>query len=92
MLRTLTDYWVKHFYYKGDSLIISHNLGELSLLRASISSHKELSLGQVVIRLFSGQRYEISLQCFRVDEIKPFFEVLRNIELKNREKKIKTLQ
>lgn len=80
----LWDRWIKHFVVRDGLLIVRHDAGEVRLPVKEISSHKHISYAQVVIRLFSGQRYDLSLIRFRSGEIDDLMKTLRKIERTNR--------
>lgn len=84
MALTLWDLWLKHSVVRDGELMVRHDTGTVVLPVKEISSHKHVSLAQVVIRLSSGQRYDLSLSCFRSGEIEALMETLRSIERKNR--------
>jgi hypothetical protein len=84
--RMLSDLWIKHFEVKDATLVVTHDSGQLTLAVKEISSHKHPSHAHFIIRLFSGQRHDLDLTCFRVDEISDFNETLKEIERENHAK------
>ena len=84
MALTLRDRWITHFVVRDGALVLRHDAGKVLLPVKEISSHKHISYAQVVIRLFSGRRYDLSLLCFRSKEIDELMKFLRAVERENR--------
>jgi hypothetical protein len=84
MALTLLDRWIRHFAVRDGVLVMRHDAGKLALPVKEISSHKHVSFARVVIRLFSGHRYDLSIVCFRSEEIEGLMKTLRQISRENR--------
>jgi len=84
VLLNFKDKFGKHFRISKNNLVIDQPTTVVSIPIKEISSHKHISFAQVVIRLFSGRRYDFSLLCFRSKEIKELMILLRQIESENR--------
>lgn len=84
MALTLLDRWIRHFWVRDGILVVRHDAGKLSLPVKEISSLKHVSFARVVIRLFSGHRYELSIVCFRSEEIAELIRTLHKVARENR--------